>query len=470
LVAEGLLTEQECAGFVSKREDESQVDFDFVKLNNEFYLRLAYSRVDAELMSEVFRFARSQSWLHDYALFVVIRQFFDHLPWWEWPDEGLRKHETESLNRFAEDHSLELNYIYFTQWLFFRQWSDLKTYANEKGVGIIGDLPLYVARDGSDVWSNTHLFDLNENLEPIEVAGVPPDYFTVDGQLWGNPLYRWDVMEAEEFDWWIERLHFSLELYNRIRIDHFRGLESYWAVPASHTNARNGRWRKGPGMKLFRTIERRLGEINVIAEDLGEASEAVRQLVIDSGIPGMKVFQFAFDPYFNDQDLPHRYTQHLCVYSGTHDNATTLGWIQSCSEDERRYVLDYIGLPRDTDWQRGGEDAPFIQAVLRTLWASVAFFVCAPIQDFLGYDDTARMNIPGVPDGNWDFRVPPGVLGKWNTTDLKRMNLLYGRNTPYKDSFATSFMSEAEREMRRRQYERLYNVEKTIEALAKLNK
>ena len=302
------------------------------------------------------------------------------MSWWEWPDEGLRYHRVEALNKFAEEHTSELNYIYFVQWLFFRQWQDLKNYANERGVGILGDLPLYVARDGSDVWSNSRLFDLDENLEPVEVAGVPPDYFTWDGQLWGNPLYRWDVMEHEEYKWWIERLRFSLELYNRIRIDHFRGLESYWAVPASHTTARNGVWRKGPGMKLFRTIERHLGDINVIAEDLGDITDEVRQLISDSGIPGMKVFQFAFDPYFNDQDLPHRYKRHLCVYSGTHDNATTLGWIKSCNDDERRYVLDYIGLSHEVDWTQGGQESPFLNAVLRTLWSSVAFSLQRPFR------------------------------------------------------------------------------------------
>ena len=281
-------------------------------------------------------------------------------------------------------------------------------------------------QDGSDVWSNSRLFDLDENLEPVEVAGVPPDYFTWDGQLWGNPLYRWDVMEHEEYKWWIERLRFSLELYNRIRIDHFRGLESYWAVPASHTTARNGVWRKGPGMKLFRTIERHLGDINVIAEDLGDITDEVRQLISDSGIPGMKVFQFAFDPYFNDQDLPHRYKRHLCVYSGTHDNATTLGWIKSCNDDERRYVLDYIGLSHEVDWTQGDKNH-LSSMPCRTLW-SLWHFRCSPFR--ISWLDDTRMNIPCA-RGNWDFVYRP-ALGSWNTTYLKRLNLLYGRNIPIK--------------------------------------
>lgn len=467
LVKDDLLTEQEVREFEYTGCPHS-VDYPFVYLNVEHYLRRAYTRAGKELMTEVLEFTKERRWLHDYGAFTVIRNYYKKLPWWEWEDEGLRSHDNATLNAFLDEHRDELHYIYFTQWLFFKQWKALRDYANANGVGFLGDIPFYVAADSSDIWSNARHFLLDENLQPEVVAGVPPDYFSADGQLWGNPIYNWEQLATEDYSWWVERIRYSLELYNRVRIDHFRGFESYWAVPATETTARHGEWRKGPGMALFDTVRRYLGEVNIIAEDLGDIDDDVRNFLKKSGFAGMKVLQFAFNPYFDDSDLPHSYINNLCAYTGTHDNDTSFGWITGAAEDERKYALEYVGYPVDGDWMTGGPKSGVLRAIIRAVWSSVAFFAAAPIQDFLGYGTDTRMNIPGVAQGNWRWRVGPNVLESWDISWLKRANIIYGRHRPFEKEVDRSLLSGSELEAALYRENRASKNEPVLEKLSKL--
>lgn len=431
LVTDGLLTQAECDRFADHSNSPYSVDFAFVSQNHDRLLRLAFSRIDAGLRAEIRRLVDQSSWLFDFAAYNVIKDYYGGQVWWQWPDEALRRHDADAVRCFAAAYPEAVDYVCFVQWLFNRQWRALKQYANDRGVGILGDMPLYVDRDSSDVWANVAYFQLDADLEPIGVSGVPPDYFSKNGQLWGSPLYDWDAMAADGYSWWVNRLHAALTLYDRVRIDHFRGLESYWAIPADAQTAKTGCWHKGPAMQLLNAVRSALGEVDIAAEDLGDIDDDVRDFLRDSGFPGMKVFQFAFRANFDDSELPHRYIPNLCAYTGTHDNQTTLGWLMGLSESERRYVLDYIGFPPDGDWMRGGEDAPALRAILRTVWSSAAGFAAAPMQDILGYGDDTRMNTPGIANGNWTFRIGPNVLETWDPGWLRQFNRLYGRLTPY---------------------------------------
>lgn len=436
LAADGLLTESECAGFAACPHSPYSVAFEFVADQHDRLLHLAFSRVAPEQRAEIREFAAQSAWLSDFAAYTVIRSHYNGRPWWEWPDEGLRRCDARSVRDFLAARRDAVDYVCFTQWVFDRQWRALKQYAHAHGVGILGDMPLYVDRDSSDVWANTGYFQLDADLAPVDVSGVPPDYFSADGQLWGSPLYDWTAMAADGYAWWIERLRTALTLYDRVRIDHFRGLESYWAVPAGSATAQTGRWHKGPAMQLLNAVREALGDVNIVAEDLGDIDDGVRHFLKASGFPGMKVFQFAFSAGDQDSERPHRYIPNLCAYTGTHDNQTTLGWLMSLSDAERRLVLDYIGFSPDGDWMRGGAEAPAVRAVIRTVWGSVAGFAAVPMQDLLGYGDDTRMNIPGVADGNWAFRIGPGVLENWDPGWLRHINRLYGRLTPYRSRTA----------------------------------
>ncbi len=468
LAEDGLLTWQEVKQFEYKGNVHA-VDYDFVRHNSESYLRLAYTRADNEIMGQVLKFVKERRWLHDYGAFTVIRNYYRKLPWWEWDDIGVKTHDNEALNAFLDEHLTELHYIYFTQWLFDKQWIALLDYANNKGVGFIGDMPFYVAADSSDIWSNMRYFLLDEDLNMEVVSGVPPDYFSEDGQLWGNPIYDWDELAKDDFAWWVERIRFSLEMFNRVRIDHFRGFESYWAVPFGETTARHGEWRKGPAMSLFNTVRRYLGDVNIIAEDLGDINDNVRDFLEESGFPGMKVLQFAFNPYFDDSDLPHSYINNLCAYTGTHDNNTSLGWICAAGKDERNYALEYIGYPVDGDWMGGGANSSVCKAMVRAVWSSVAFLAVAPMQDFLGYGSDARMNIPGVPSGNWSWRVGTGVLEGWDIKWLKRMNIIYGRNREFTQPVDRTLLTSTELDAAIYQARREDRREPVLEQLSKLD-
>jgi 4-alpha-glucanotransferase len=309
-----------------------------------------------------------------------------------------------------------INRQMFRQFLFFRQWNKLRQYANEKGIQIIGDIPIFVAMDSSDAWANPELFYLDEAGKPTVVAGVPPDYFSPTGQLWGNPLYRWEIHKANGYKWWIERIRATLSTVDIVRIDHFRGFAGYWEIPGNAETAENGKWIPGPGIELFHAIRKALGELPIIAEDLGEITPDVIELRETLGLPGMKILQFGFSGPDNPF-LPHHYPENCVVYTGTHDNDTALGWYRTCPHHERDFYHRYLG--------RDNANVP--GDMIRAIWSSVAVFAIAPLQDFLGMGSEARMNFPGKVGGYWTWRMDESHLNDWLMGRLKEMNWLYER-------------------------------------------
>lgn len=356
------------------------------------------------------------SWLDDYALYQAIRNEHRHSAWCDWP-QPLRDREPQALQQARKALADRIGQIQFEQYLFFQQWMALKAYANQRGVLMFGDMPIFVAYDSADVWAQREYFRLDQSGRMEVVAGVPPDYFSATGQRWGNPHYRWDRMQADGFKWWLERLHTQLQMFDVVRIDHFRGFEAYWEIPAASETAINGYWVKAPGEALFETIRRELGALPLVAEDLGLITEEVHALRNAFALPGMKILQFAFDGGPGNPYLPHHHRERCVVYTGTHDNDTTCGWFASLNEGQRQYVREYLGHPQETmPW-------PLIRSAL----ASVAQWAVLPLQDALELDSTHRMNTPGTQQGNWCWRfewekVPSGLAAR-----LRQLNHLYGR-------------------------------------------
>jgi 4-alpha-glucanotransferase len=370
------------------------------------------------------------SWLEDYALFMACKEAHGGQSWNNW-DEGVRSRKSEALSEWRTKLVNEISKQKFWQWLFFEQWNAVKNYANSKDIKIIGDIPIFIAYDSADAWSNPDLFYFDEGGNPTVIAGVPPDYFSATGQRWGNPLYRWDVMKKQNYAWWIERFKGTLELVDIVRVDHFRGFEAYWEIPASEETAIKGAWVKAPGADLFKTVREVLGELPIIAEDLGVITPEVEKLRDDAGFPGMKVLQFAFAADASDPYLPHNYVRNSVVYSGTHDNDTTKGWYAQASEKERDFVRKYLA--------RGDDNVAW--EFIRLAFASVADTAVAPLQDVIGLGSEGRMNTPGLPSGNWGWRLKWEQLPYWVAPQLREMATLYGRlasagavDTPYRQS------------------------------------
>lgn len=379
-----------------------------------------YSRASAELQREFHDFALNQKrWLDDYALFMAIKDAQDGKAWIEW-EMPLRSRAAAAIDTATVEYAAAIHAWKVMQWLFFRQWLALKTYANEQGILIVGDIPIFVAMDSADSWTNPSEFFLDAEYQPTVVAGVPPDYFSATGQLWGNPLYRWDAMEAEGYTWWLERIRGALRLYDLVRIDHFRGFAGYWEVPAGEPTAENGQWVKGPGASLFETIVRELGDdLPIIAEDLGEITPDVIELRNAFNLPGMKILQFAFSTDATDKFLPHNYASNFVVYTGTHDNDTSWGWYRTtATAHERDHFRKYFA----TD----GHDAAW--TLIRGAWSSVAINAIAPLQDLLNLGGEARMNLPGRASGNWGWRLREGQITEGLAARLKELTLVYGRD------------------------------------------
>lgn len=417
LAEEGLLTEPEYAG-EDWGEDPQRVDFGLLYRKRYPVLKKAVRRLLERKEPEYETFlAENAHWLPDYALFMALKDAGGGTPWWQWPEE-LRRREPHALARIGEELREETDFWRGVQYLFFRQWQKLKEYVNGRGIGLIGDLPIYVALDSADVWARPELFQLDRELVPTEVAGCPPDAFAADGQLWGNPLFDWERMEADGYAWWIGRIAHQLRLYDMLRIDHFRGFESYYAIPFGEETARNGRWRPGPGMKLFRAVEAALGQKDIIAEDLGYLTPEVRQMLAESGFPGMKVLQFAFDSREESDYLPHNYDKNCVVYVGTHDNDTALGWLDTVSPEDRRYAMDYLKLTGAEGYHWG---------LMRGAWASAARLAVVTAQDLLGLGSGARMNTPSTLGGNWQWRAMPGVFTEELAQRLRRETGIYRR-------------------------------------------
>ena len=422
LCADGLLTQEEVRA-VNWGADPSRVDYSAIYEGRYPLLRLATERGWERDADKVKAFSEeNEAWLPDYALFMALKRHFNMLPWTQWPDEDIRLRRDEAVERYRAELAEDVRLFTYIQYLFFRQWNALRDYAHEKHIGIIGDLPIYVAMDSADVWADPRAFQLDERNIPAEVAGVPPDYFTADGQLWGNPLYDWDAMKADGYAWWVRRIAGASRLYDILRIDHFRGLESYWAVPYGETTAKIGRWVKGPGMNLIGVLTEKFPNIQFIAEDLGYLTPEVRQLLKDSGLPGMKVLQFAFDSREAANYLPHTYPRHCVCYAGPHDNSTLMGWKNDADPADIADAREYLGL---------NDEEGFHWGILRGGMSSVADLFVAQMQDYLGLGGEARMNTPGILGGNWQWRMLPGQITPELTARIARMTNIYGRSNQH---------------------------------------
>lgn len=419
LVAEGLLTHEEVDA-VDFGDDPAQVDYGKLYEGRPGLLAAAADRGLARPDAAFDAFCRANAdWLDDYALFMAVKRHFGMKSWTEWPDDGIRLHQKEAVASYRQVLWQDVRREMYVQYLFFTQWGLLFDYAHQKGVGIIGDLPVYVALDSADVWSSPSSFQLDENGVPVEVAGVPGDYFNADGQLWGNPLYDYASMAADHFSWWVRRIRGVSRLYDVVRIDHFRGLESYWAVPRGNETARVGRWVKAPGMALVGTLMRAFPDISFIAEDLGYPTPEVRKLLADSGFPGMKVLEFAFDPNEDDGAYrPHTYTHNCVCYTGTHDNAPLMEWKATSPADVVRTAEEYLGISGDDD---------FVWGFVRGGMASVADLFVAQMQDYLELGAESRTNVPGTLGTNWRWRLLPHQITPALTERIARMTTLYGR-------------------------------------------
>ena len=417
LVSDGLLTEDEVrsADFGS---DPEKIDYGKLYKNRILILKKAARRGIQRDEDDFHSFASEKRWLHDYALFMALRDHFGLIPWTEWPDEDIKYHRPEACEKWSRELAEDVEDYKYIQLLFFRQWKNMRKAADRAGIKLIGDIPIYVPMDSADVWSEPEWFRLDDNGYPTEVAGVPPDYFSEDGQLWGNPLYDWDRMEGDGYGWWIRRIAGVSELFDVIRIDHFRGLESFYAVKYGEKTARNGRWIKGPGMDLVGRLLSWFPEQGFIAEDLGYQTPELKKLLKDSGLPGMKVLVFAFDSDEPSDFLPHCYIRNCICYTGTHDNSTVAGWLGQADEDELKRVKKYFGL---------NEEEGYIRGVIRGGMCSAAGLFVAGMQDWLGLDDSARINVPGVPEGNWVWRMKPGAATESLAKEILEMSIRYGR-------------------------------------------
>jgi 4-alpha-glucanotransferase len=356
-------------------------------------------------------------WLDDFALFMALKKRHNHAHWLSWPADLVRR-EPAALDRARRELADAVGYYKFGQFLFRRQWTAVKRYANDRDIRLMGDVPIFVASDSADVWANPGLFLLDAERRPRVVAGVPPDYFSSTGQLWGNPLYNWEALKRTGYAWWVDRLRATLAQVDVVRLDHFRGFEAYWEVPASHTTAAEGRWVKGPGADLFQALRRALGGLPFIAEDLGLITPEVRALREQVGLPGMRVLQFAFGDTSANPYLPHNYDRNTVVYTGTHDNDTTRGWYAALGDKEKWFLHRYAPhVGPDIAWD-----------LMRLAWGSVADYALAPLQDVLSLGNEARMNLPGRPAGNWSWRYTPGMLNDGVLDRLGDLTEVYGRH------------------------------------------
>ena len=422
LIEEGLLDEADVKG-ADFGDDPRKVDYAKIFDARRPIMEKAVARfLKADDLSDYESFVeQNAAWLEVFAEYMAIKEHFDNLAWTEWPDEAIRRREAASLASYREKLADKLTYHRVTQYLFFKQWLRLKAYANEHHIEIVGDMPIYVAADSADVWAQPHFFKTDAVGKPTCVAGCPPDEFSETGQLWGNPIYDWEAMDKDGYAWWIERLRESFKIYDIVRIDHFRGFESYWEVPAGSETSASGKWVKGPDYKLFAAVKEALGDLNIIAEDLGFMTDEVIELRERTGFPGMKILQFAFNPDDESIDSPHLAPNNSVMYTGTHDNNTVLGWYKDEIDDAtRQYMAQYTN-------RKEYETVP--HAMLRTIFASVSFMAIATMQDLLELDSAARMNYPSTIGGNWTWRMTaeelnPIVEGKLYslTKTYRRMN------------------------------------------------
>lgn len=413
----GLLKKTEYS-FINWGNDPQRVDYGLIYRHRFDVLRKASERLFASDNGEFYEFCSQNSfWLDDYALFMALKDSYGGASWFEW-EHKLRFRNIDALERAKSELKKEVGFYKALQYLFFLQWDMFHAYAKARNIQIIGDMPIYVAPDSADLWANPHLFMLDDELLPTAVAGCPPDSFSQDGQLWGNPLYNWEEMKNGGYAWWINRITHQFRIYDVLRIDHFRGFDEYYAIPYGSPTAADGEWRRGPGIEFFNVVKRAIGEKPIIAEDLGYLNESVRKLLADSGFPGMKVLQFAFDSFEDSDYLPHNFPRRCAAYTGTHDNDTIKGWFRTAPAENVRKARDYIRIRTDESEAK---------AMLSALWGSVADLAIAQMQDLLDLGNEARMNTPGTVGGNWQWRMKPYADLSGISAWLKHITRIYGR-------------------------------------------
>ncbi|MBQ4074284.1 MAG: 4-alpha-glucanotransferase [Clostridia bacterium] len=389
LEREGMLPD----GAFQPLPDSDRVDFEAVQAQKDALLHQAFRSRDFSM--EMQTFAASHPWVTEFAFFMALKRHFGGGSWQEWPDE-IRMRREEAMRRYREEMKDEIEYHIFVQMIFRRQWHALKAYANEKGIQLFGDMPIYVAEDSSDTWANPEIFQFDKNRRPRKVAGVPPDYFSEDGQLWGNPLYHWDRLKKRNYDWWIARLKAMGELYDLVRVDHFIGFANYYAIPFGSKTAKIGEWKMGPGRSFFNQVRADAPEVNIIAEDLGEVNDRVKRLLKFCGFPGMKVLSFAFGSGEDNPHLPAHHGENSIVYTGTHDNDTILGWWNQADENTKAHAMQLLHMDEDSD---------VAGCMIEEAFASTADTAIIPMQDFLRLGSEARMNTPGTVGNNWGWRM-----------------------------------------------------------------
>ena len=419
LICDGLLEKSDVDG-IDWGSDPARVDYEKIYLNRFAVLKKAADRGIARDRNKLNEFVdKNSSWLPDYALFMALKRHFGMNAWTEWSDDEIRLHKADAVEKYQLMLEEDISFFEYIQLLFYKQWDELREYAHGKGISIMGDLPIYVAMDSADVWANPDCFLLDEKNMPTAVAGVPPDYFCEDGQLWGNPLYDYETMRNDGYGWWIRRIDGAAKLYDALRIDHFRGFESFWAVPYGEKTAVNGKWIKGPGMDLVGRLISWFYNVKFVAEDLGILTEEVHEMLEESGLPGMKVLEFAFDPTEPSEYLPHAYTENCVCYVGTHDNAPVMAWRDEAEKAEVEFAIEYLGLNSTEGFNWG---------VIRGGMSSVASLFIAQMQDYLGLGAEARMNTPGTCMGNWQWRLTEGQITPDLTCKIARITEMYGRS------------------------------------------
>ena len=417
LIDAGLLKKEECDA-VTWCESEDKIDYSALFANRFTLLYTAFCRSSHET-DLVFKAFKTQNayWLEDYSLFMALKKHFGEKPWQQW-EEPIKSRQPEAMTEYSNKLSLQIEFWKYTQYMFFMQFRKLKAYANDNGIRIIGDIPICVAQNSADVWANTSLFMLDSGFDPVVVAGVPPDCFSTTGQLWGNPLYDWEQQKPALLEWWRLRLAASFEMYDTVRIDHFRAFDEYYAIPFGEETAINGTWRKGPGIAFFDYMKEHLGSMDIIAEDLGLATDTVKALLRDTGYPGMKVLQSGLEEDDDSSHLPHNYIKNLVAYTGTHDNDTLVGWYNTASMRDREFALKYL---------RAGSADDFADAAIKAIYGSVSLLVIVPIQDWLGLDGSARINIPSTIGINWKWRLQSAALSQALAERMKAIAGTYRR-------------------------------------------
>lgn len=419
LVEEGLLSEKECKSF-DFGTNKRHIDYGKIYESRFLILQKAYKRCKLKGDPDYEKFLEeNKEWLDDYCLYMAVKNHFNGVSWDHW-DEDIRLREPEAMEKYRTQYADEMNFFRFQQFKFQEQWYALKEYANQNGVEIIGDIPIYVAFDSADTWARPDLFQFDEENMPIDVAGCPPDGFSATGQLWGNPLYKWEYHKETGYVWWAKRMERCFRLYDIVRVDHFRGFDEYYAIPYGNKTAENGCWKKGPGLDLFVQLRKQLGEMRVIAEDLGYLTPSVMKMVEESGFPGMKVLEFAFDSREPSNYLPHNYDKNCVVYTGTHDNQTLRTWYYEMAEEDRKLAKDYMNL-------YGRNDEEIQWEFIRLALSSVAMLAVIPVQDYLYLDSDARINTPSTLGDNWTWRLAEEDFDKQLISRIRKLCVLFGR-------------------------------------------